>query len=154
MNELHISATMRAAIEAHALDCFPEECCGLIVERNHRQEVVRVTNIQSELHAKDPDSFPRDARTAYAFGPESAHILIAAGKGQLRLHAFYHSHPDHDAYFSETDRAEAKGGWDEPSYPDVGQIVLSVRDGAVRAAKAFAWDETRRDFVEIPLLVD
>ena len=43
------------------------------------------------------------------------------------------------------------GGWDEPNYPGAAQIVISVRTGEVRATKAFAWDETARDFVEVAL---
>jgi hypothetical protein len=32
--------------------------------------------------------------------------------------------------------------------------VLSVYDAAVRDVKAYAWDETARDFVEVPLGAD
>ncbi len=154
MRSLKIGAAARAEIEAHALACYPEECCGLIVERDGRESVVRVTNVQNERHARDPQMFPRTARTAYAMGPEAVPVLLEAERGTLRLRAFYHSHPDHDAYFSAEDRAAALGAWGEPSYPDAAHIVASVRDGAVRCLKAFAWDESARDFVEISLAVE
>jgi len=144
----------RAALEdmhAHARSTYPEECCGMLVEREGRPEVVRVTNVQNALHAEDPDVFPRTAATAYTMGPEAAPVLIAADRGELVLRAFYHSHPDHDAYFSAEDRAQAFGGGDEPYYPDARQVVISVRAGVVRATRMFAWDAAVRDFVEVQL---
>ena len=95
----------------------------MIIERNGREEVVRVTNIQNELHEKDPEQFPRTAAIAYTMGPESAPILIAAERGELAVRAFYHSHPEHDSYFSAEDKKQAMGGWDEPNYPQAAQIV-------------------------------
>lgn len=140
------------AIKAHALETYPNECCGIIVDRNGRQEVVRVTNLQDELHAKDPAQFPRTAKTAYTMGAEAAPVLLAAERGELRLHAFYHSHPEHDAYFSEEDRKQAFGGWDEPNYPDAGQIVISVYGREVKDLAAFVWDAPARDFVGVDLV--
>jgi proteasome lid subunit RPN8/RPN11 len=149
---LTISKGTIAAVEAHARATYPDECCGMITERDGREEVVRATNIQDELHAKDPVQFPRTGRIAYTMGGEAVPALIAAERGELRLLAFYHSHPDNDAYFSAEDKTQALGGGEEPSYA-AAHIVLSVRGGAVRAAKAFAWDAAARDFVEIPLVV-
>ena len=110
--------------------------------------------MQNELHAKDPVQFPTHGAHGIQHGAEAAPILIAAGRGELRLRAFYHSHPDHDAYFSAEDHTQALGGGDEPSYPDAAHIVMSVRNRAVQAIKAFAWDASARDFVEIALTVD
>ena len=154
MPALTISKETLAAVEAHARATYPDECCGIIAERDSREEVVRVTNIQDELHAKDPVQFPRTARMAYNMGSEAFPVLIAAGRGELRLLAFYHSHPDHDAYFSAEDKKQALGGEEEPGYADAAQIVVSMRAGVVGAAKAFAWDAAARDFVEIPLVLE
>jgi proteasome lid subunit RPN8/RPN11 len=141
------------AILAHARETYPDECCGIIVDRGGREEVVRVTNIQNEMHARDPEQFPRTARTAYSMGSEAAPILLAAERGELRLCAFYHSHPEHDAYFSAEDRKQAFGGWDEPNYPDARQIVISVYGGEVKDTAAFAWDAETRDYVDARLMV-
>ncbi len=115
--------------------------------------MVRVSNIQDELHEKDPEQFPRTARTAYTMGQESVPILLAADRGELRLVAFYHSHPEHDAYFSAEDRKQAMGGWDEPTYPDAGQIVVSVFAGEVKAIRAFGWKAEDNDFIDANLSV-
>ena len=153
MNTAITEASLRA-LQAHACATYPDECCGMIIERQGHEEVVRVTNIQNEMHAKDPEQFPRTAAIAYTMGREAFPILDAVERGQLTLRAFYHSHPEHDAYFSAEDMKQAMGGWDEPSYPQAMQIVMSVRDGQVRATKAFAWDATAGDYVEVPLKVE
>ena len=141
------------ALHAHARETYPDECCGMIIGRNGRDEVVRVSNIQNALHERDPEQFPRPAAIAYTMGPESAPVLIAAERGDLTVRAFYHSHPDHDSYFSAEDKTQAMGGWDEPSYPHAAQIVMSVRAGEVRATKVFVWEEAARDFLEVVLRV-
>jgi len=150
---LTITRTSLAALEAHACETYPDECCGMLIERDGREEVVPVTNIQNALHAQDPEQFPRTAAIAYTMGREAAPILLATERGELRLRTFYHSHPEHDAYFSAEDRKQAMGGWDEPNYPDAAQIVMSVRGGSVGATKAFAWSAAARAYVEIPLIV-
>ena len=149
-----MTTTSLAALHAHGRETYPNECCGMIIEREGREEVIRVTNIQNELHAQDPEQYPRPAAIAYTMGLESAPILIAAERGELTLRAFYHSHPDHDAYFSAEDKRQAMGGWDEPNYPQAAQLVMSVRDREVRATKAFKWDGGRGDFIEVALRVE
>ena len=146
-----IGAASFEDMRAHAVQAYPNECCGMLIERGGREEVVRVANIQDELHEKDPEQFPRTARTAYTMGREAAPILLGAERGELKLLLFYHSHPQHDAYFSEEDRKQAFGGWDEPNYPDAGQVVISVYDGEVKDAAAFRWDGNVRDFVKAAL---
>ena len=141
------------AMSAHACDAYPEECCGMVIERDGQEDVVRVSNVQNALHARDPEQFPRTAAIAYTMGPEAVPVLLAAERGTVRLRAFYHSHPEHDAYFSEEDRTQALGGWDEPNYPHAAQVVMSVRARTVDAVKVFAWDAAVRDFVEVALQV-
>lgn len=141
------------ALHAHACETYPDECCGMIIQRDGREEVIRVTNIQNELHEQDPEQYPRSAAIAYTMGRESAPILLAAERGEITLRAFYHSHPEHESYFSAEDKKQAMGGWDEPNYPQAAQLVMSVRAREVRVTKVFAWDDGARDFVEVPLLV-
>jgi proteasome lid subunit RPN8/RPN11 len=138
------------AIYTDARSSFPHEACGFVVERGGVIEAVRVTNIQNEKHAENPEQFPRDATIAYTMGPEAAPILVGHDRGALIIRAIYHSHPQHASYFSAEDKKQATV-WDEPSYPDATQIVVSVIDGEVRDTKAFRWHEAGRDFVEVPL---
>jgi adenylyltransferase/sulfurtransferase len=147
-----LHSDLRDQLFAHARSSFPDECCGFLVDRGKGLEVVRVTNVQNQKHAEHPEQFPRTAATAYTMGAEAAPVLVGHDKGELAIRAIYHSHPQHAAYFSAEDRAQATV-WDEPSYPDAAQIVISVIDGEVRDAKAFRWNDVARDFVEVPLEV-
>ncbi len=151
--ELQLTNEVLEEMRDAAREAFPRECCGFVVDRNGVLEVVRVTNIQDECHARDPVQFPRTAETAYTMGEESAPVLLAADRGEIRLHAFYHSHPQHDAYFSAEDRKQANGPWDEPMYPAAGQVVISVYDAEVAAMAAFRWNSKLADFVEVPLSI-
>ena len=139
-------------LQEHARATYPEECCGIVVERQGELAVVRVANVQNERHAAHPEQFPRTAATAYTMGPEAAPVLVDHDRGRLTIRAIYHSHPQHAAYFSAEDKAQATV-WDEPSYPDAAQIVLSVIDGTVRDVQAFRWDEATRDFIALELRV-
>lgn len=150
MTDLRLSPASQAIIESHAAACYPREACGFVITRGGAEEVVCIRNVQNERHAADPSL--RDARTAYTMGADAVPILTGHERGDLVIRAIFHSHPDHDAYFSAEDRKQATV-WDEPSYPDAGQIVVSVRSGSVKATKAFAWDAAARDYVEVPFVV-
>lgn len=147
-----LTKAMYDQICAHAVEGFPHEICGFLVERAGALEVVAVTNIQNQMHAEDPDHFPRTAEIAYTMGPEAAPILVDHDRGRLVIRSIYHSHPQHASYFSAEDKKQATV-WDEPSYPDAAQIVISVYDRVVKDAKAFRWSEAERDFVEIELRI-
>ena len=131
---------------------FPFECCGFIIG-DAADEVRPIRNIQNEKHAADPATFQRDARTAYLMDPkEQLAVLQEIDRRKLILKAVYHSHPDHEAYFSATDRARACS-FDpaEPDYPETAYIVMSVRGGKYADAAAFIWDMERKDFVKAEL---
>jgi len=115
-----------------------------------------IANIQNRKHAEDPAAFPRDAGTAFLMEPkEHLAVLDEIDRRKLALRIVYHSHPDHDAYFSETDRAQACS-FDptEPDYPDTAYVVVSIRAARFIRAAAFVWDPTAREFVESPLEVE
>ena len=138
-------------ISRHAQETFPEECCGVIFSAGATDQVVRVKNIQNQLHALDPQTYPRTAVIAYAMDPLELDSVIRQGEERgRRLKAFYHSHPDHDAYFSDEDKAFARP-FGEPTYPESAQIVISIYNRAVKIIRAFAWSEENNDFIEIPI---
>lgn len=151
---IHLRAPTWDALCLHAQDTFPEECCGAILIGNQGEEARRITNVQNAMHAKDPQAYPRDATIAYVMDPkELLAVIKEADSGRARLKAFYHSHPNHDAYFSAEDKAQAMFG-DEPSYPETAYVVISIYDREVRAIRAYAWDERAQDFVETELSTD
>lgn len=138
-------------ISRHAVDAFPEECCGVIIEYGRRQEVRRCKNIQNMLHAHDPRTFPRDATIAYTMDMnEFNSILRETDSSGATVKAFYHSHPGHEAYFSDEDKAFAIP-FGEPTFPEAAQIVISVYDRMVKHVRAYAWSQEKKDFFEIAL---
>lgn len=151
---IHLNAVTWGALCQHAQEIFPDECCGAILTRNGKAEVRRITNVQNAMHDKDPETYPRDATIAYFMEPkELLAVIQEADKSGVELSAFYHSHPNHDAYFSAEDKLQAMFG-DEPSYPDTAYVVVSIYDRQVRTMKAFVWDEGQKDFVETELSTD
>jgi proteasome lid subunit RPN8/RPN11 len=138
-------------IVAQAEREFPFECCGFVIAGPDGEQARPIANVQNEKHAEDPVNFARDSRTAFLMDPkEHLRVLKEIDARKLRLKAVYHSHPDHDAYFSATDRAQACS-FDphEPDYPDTIHIVLSIRAGKFVRAAVFGWDAEAKDFVEM-----
>ncbi len=135
----------------HAEEGYPYEVCGVVIGRPGElstYEVRRCRNIINEKHAEDPVRYPRDARTAYMIdGLDLLKIQREAEKKEMELVVFYHSHPDHDAYFSQTDRRDVMFG-DTPAWPEARYLVVSVRESQVVNAKFFQWDPAQRDFVD------
>jgi [CysO sulfur-carrier protein]-S-L-cysteine hydrolase len=142
-------------IMAQAERDFPFECCGFIIGDGPGEEVRPIRNIQNDKHAADPVAFARDARTAFLMDPkEHLAVMRELDQRRLPLKAVYHSHPDHEAYFSATDRAQACSfDPEEPDYPGTIHIVMSVRGGKFVRAACFVWDPVARDFVEAELAI-
>jgi proteasome lid subunit RPN8/RPN11 len=148
---VRLSAQSWDAICRHAQETFPDECCGAILSRGGVEEVQRITNIQNAMHAKDPRNYPRDATIAYFMDPkELLTVVKEIDSGKAELRAFYHSHPNHDAYFSAEDKVRAMFG-DEPSYPDASYLVISIYDRQVKTIRAYKWEEEKKDFIETGL---
>jgi proteasome lid subunit RPN8/RPN11 len=140
-------------IERHAVESYPRECCGVVVGDGARERLERIENIQDRLHAEDPLAHPRDSRTAYFMDPQQLYAVLRAAECEsFLIRIFYHSHPDHGAYFSEEDSARATA-WDEPAYPGASYLVISVVGGRVVDRIAVRWDAGRRGFVPEDLVV-
>ncbi|HEB72617.1 MAG TPA: M67 family peptidase [Nitrospirae bacterium] len=138
---------------AHAADQFPNESCGVVLgkaDEPEKTEVRRLTNIQRQLNKLYPDLYQRDADTGYFADPkELIRVFKDAASGGLEVIGFYHSHPNHDAYWSiEDHKAAMWAGTDEPSFPDAFHVVISVYDGVVKGAAMFRWDAKSKSFTE------
>ncbi len=154
MKTVNIRRDNFATIKTQAEREYPYECCGFVIGDGSAEEVRPIANIQNEKHAADPAANPRDARTAYLMDPRAQiAVLGEIDRRGMALKAVYHSHPDHDAYFSATDRRQACAfDPEQPDYPDTAYVVLSIRNGRFSRAAAFVWDEASREFVETELL--
>ncbi len=113
---LTITRAIKASIEAHAVEAYPHECCGVLVGRVEADgrvavESARAGNLNTQrAHDRfdlDPKDYMRIDREARARG--------------LDIVGIYHSHPDHPALPSETDLTAA---WEGYSY-----IIVAVNRG-------------------------
>ena len=136
-------------IHEHARRDYPSECCGIVAEgADGACSVHPCENIQDRLHARNPREHPRTSKNAYRMDDLEAHRIFSSTESEGgRVVAFYHSHIDCGAYFSEEDR-QAAMFMDQPAFPEVVYLVVSVVQGAVREAAGFAWDERTKTFEE------
>ena len=109
---------------AHARSTFPNECCGAMLgtvdgEAKHVSEAVPLENaftgVQHERYELRPEDLLKADREARSRG--------------LDLVGIFHSHPDCDAYFSETDLKN--------SCPWYSFVVLSIKQGEFDHARSF-----------------
>ena len=112
---------------AHALATYPNECCGAmlgVIEDGRK-------NVQAALPLDNAYQGAQASR--YELRPED--LLRAERQARSRnldLVGIYHSHPDCDAYFSETDLKN--------SCPWYSFVVLSIRGGAFDHANSWLPD--------------
>jgi proteasome lid subunit RPN8/RPN11 len=151
LTEILLSADAWDEISRHAQAAFPDECCGVVLSKGDTEQVRRLENIQNKLHELDPETYPRTAVIAYAMDPrELESVIDNAARDGAKLKAFYHSHPEHEAYFSAEDKAFASP-FGEPTFPNAAQIVVSIYNREVKCMAAFVWSNDQSDFIEVPV---
>lgn len=121
------------AMYAHGETTFPKECCGLLL--GHRQGDDRIVTWvcpAANLGTARDDRFELDPA-------DRKRIEDQARCAGLQVVGVYHSHPDHDAYWSETDRTNCEEYlWGEPWVPPTyAYPVLSIKDGRRSHWKCF-----------------
>jgi glutamate-1-semialdehyde 2,1-aminomutase len=137
-----------AAIKQQAVAEYPNECCGVILTRGAERRIVACRNVQDQMHARDPITFPRTARNAYYMDPIDALRLNRLVDEGFEFAVIYHSHPNAGAYFSETDRGQAliRG---EPAYPGAAYVVVSVIGREVKSLAAFRFSHASGAFERV-----
>ncbi|WP_421525727.1 molybdopterin-synthase adenylyltransferase MoeB [Pseudomonas yamanorum] len=130
-----LSPTALEQIYAHADRSYPEECCGFVFADG---SVYLGSNIQNELHSKNPQMYSRSAANGYTFSVADTLMMNKAFRSDNPVVVIYHSHPDVGAYFSDEDQDKALF-MGEPIYP-VSYLVVDVRQGKTQGSKLFAWD--------------
>jgi proteasome lid subunit RPN8/RPN11 len=124
---LHLPASSRLRVERWVCEGYPNETCGLLIGKNSGAavEVHDVCAARNLNHERTHDRFELDPQDFLAADEKAR----AAG---LELVGCWHSHPDHPARPSETDRQFAWAGW---SY-----IIVSVAREGVQELRSFHFD--------------
>jgi proteasome lid subunit RPN8/RPN11 len=124
---IEIETTPWQAMVLHAERTYPHEGCGAMLGhiRGDNKQVVAALPLEN--------SFSGERNARYELRP--ADLLEADREARTRgldLIGIFHSHPDCDAYFSETDLKH--------SCPWYSFVVLSVYNGKFDHAKSFLPD--------------
>ena len=123
---LNWTAEQRDAVARHGEEGYPDEVCGFLLGTQGAgvktvREVRPVANVWEETEQR---------RRRFLIGPrdflQAERDARAAG---WEILGFYHSHPDHPARPSETDR--------EAAWPGYSYVIQSVRDR--HAAEVHSW---------------
>lgn len=136
---MRIARAQVDAILAHARRGYPYEVCGVLLGRvlegaRRVDEVVEVTNRETEA-----------PRVRYQIAPEDLIRIQRQAREQGReILGYYHSHPDHPARPSETDRRIAAEGLSD----GVIHVVVGVERGENATPTAWIFRDDAQAFHE------
>jgi proteasome lid subunit RPN8/RPN11 len=142
---LKISGGELENICAHARKGHPFEVCGVLVgtTRDGVAEVALALPVENR-ETEAP-------RVRYQIAPEDLlHIQRESREAGRDILGFYHSHPDHPARPSETDRRIAAGGLSD----GVVHMVVGVKADGTAVPTAWIFRDALQGFEPEPLDVD
>lgn len=134
---MRIPRTLADRIAEQARAGYPFEVCGVLLgEDGTVREVVPVSNRETE-----------SPRVRYQIAPEDLiRIQREAREAGCEIVGYYHSHPDHPARPSETDRRVAAEGLSD----GVIHVVVGVARGEGTEATAWVFHDRDQAFAEEP----
>lgn len=131
------------AIEDHARRGYPDEVCGVLVGLGAAEVTVEVVIPVANRERESP-------RVRYEIAPEDLlRIQRESRESRLDVVGFYHSHPDHPARPSETDRRVAAEGLSD----GVVHLVVSVDGAGCAVPSAWVFRDATQAFEGEPLEV-
>jgi proteasome lid subunit RPN8/RPN11 len=123
---LRISRTDYDQLRHHGEETYPHECCGVLLGRVDDDGARVVTSA-----ARTGNTRTDSAHNRYNIDPRELVRIQREGRERSEdIIGFYHSHPDHPAYWSSTDLAEAH--WFGCSY-----VITSVEKGKAVLTNSF-----------------
>jgi proteasome lid subunit RPN8/RPN11 len=154
--DLQLSPAVLAELHAHALECYPNECCGFIAgpasEPRTLSKSVREVNEADKFHKLDPLTFPRTARTYFKINElRAARAFEQGAKSAEPIKVIYHSHCDAGAYFSAEDAATFAS--DNTLMWPCAFVVVSVQGGSVVDTKLWVHRPGTNEFRESKLTI-
>ena len=138
-----IESSPLSRMKSHAIDIFPDECCGFLFGTELADGERRISTIREVNNAK-----PGDKRRRFEITPQDyMKGEKFALENDLSLLGIYHSHPNHPAIPSEHDRVAAQ--------PYFSYLIISVMQGQIdhirswRLNDASQFEEEKLSFVQI-----
>lgn len=124
---IRLPEAMRRTLETWAREGYPQEICGMLIGRKsgNRVEVADVARARNLNTERSRDRYELDPLDMLKTDER------ARARG-LEIVGVWHTHPDHPARPSETDRAQA---WEAWIY-----LILSVQEDGVRELRAWQLD--------------
>ena len=131
---------------------YPQECCGLLAGKKEWHGHCEATSFRVSAIVPMRNHVASAVLDRYLIDP--AERSLAEEKicqDGMELVGFYHSHPDHDAYFSKTDLENSEEyqfgtPWLPPTYA---YLVLSVKEGKAGDFAAFIIKEGKTEKIEV-----
>jgi proteasome lid subunit RPN8/RPN11 len=126
---LSLGPGIDAAIRAHGVETYPNECCGAMIGRD---------GVVTATHPL-PNTTEEGPRRRFMVRPQDYRVAeqrASALGGELL--GFYHSHPDHPARPSQYDLDHA--------WPFFSYIIVSVRAGVPEDMTSWRLREDRSAF--------
>ena len=125
-------------VHGHASDGYPNEICGALIGAGDSDLVTQTRRIRNKVVERARDRYELDER-------EHIRVMRECDAAGLEITGYYHSHPDHPAWASETD---AKRSWAGIVY-----LIVSCVRGEVVDGNAFVAAEDHGQMRQVPLEV-
>lgn len=121
-------------IHQHAGECYPNECCGILVGRTgETKRVIKILETENFEIARGRDRYA-------IHGKDFLKADNIAKREGLEILGFYHSHPGNLPVPSSTDRETA---WQGYRY-----LIVSLQDRKGPEFKCWILNETGNDWLE------
>jgi len=138
--ELRVPKAVLDQIRAHAIETYPEECCGFLIGRHERTD--RIITEARRAQNVSPDS----RRSQYRIDNDLTRRTEAEFRvGLLRIVGFYHSHPEYLSVPSETDRRSA--------WPYYVYAILGLRDHEPSEFTAWRLEDDTQTFAPVAVTI-
>jgi proteasome lid subunit RPN8/RPN11 len=128
---LILNPDIKKQMNDEAFRCYPDECCGFFYGTEN--EAGRIVSDISTVSNTDEGN----RKVRFSISPKE--YMLAERKAEelnLQLLGVFHSHPDHPAIASETDRQSAM--------PFFSYIIISVSMNAIMDIRSWRLNEDRK----------
>lgn len=135
MSQVYISDEVVQAMIGDGEQAFPNEGCGFLYGKEEGS-VRQITAFRAVSNTQ-----PGDKRKRFLISPKDyVEAERHAATIGLDLIGIYHSHPNHPAIASETDRQSAQ--------PFFSYVIVSIRNGKFADIRSWQLDDERRFYEE------